>query len=456
MQSDAQTRGGQGARRGGAARQVRGGRGGSGALRTSASHGAARAQPYERPAATTSDAGKWSHDLFGQNSDLYSPSINLSNLRKRVPGWDQPTTSASLRPYGDATPAAQPLVVSAMGQVIGYASAGAQSGTSAANGAIGIKGTNAAAQARREAELLRKRHEKERAEALRKRKELEAERERKVKIAKEEDLGFVVEVGGLVTGTSAEDVQTAFGQYGEIRFCFVVDESASDLVARLTFTRHDDAAAACAKLDGAIADGRPLRVQLAKRTPMPAPLPPMPEPADSPAPAPTRVAAAPAPPSKMYADQIEAARMQALVAPRTNAMDVDMAQIPTGPRASRGAAGAVPPSAPRANILAQRLGIPSGPPAAQADRKPPVGTPTQPAAMRAGRGGHVAANGAGRAKVGASPLLARLSRTGGRQGESGESDGTGAGRGAGAGAKAEGQKPVQRQRRGSSLLARLS
>lgn len=164
----------------------------------------------QRPAATTSDARKWSHDLFGQNSDLYSPSINLSNLRKRVPGWDQPTTSASLRPYGDATPAAQPLIVSAMGQVIGYASAGAQSGTSAANGAIGIKGTNAAAQARREAELLRKRHEKERAEALRKRKELEAEWERKVKIAKEEDLGFVVEVAGLVTGTSAEDVQVRF------------------------------------------------------------------------------------------------------------------------------------------------------------------------------------------------------------------------------------------------------
>lgn len=169
----------------------------------------------QRPAATTSDAGKWSHDLFGQNSDLYSPSINLSNLRKRVPGWDQPTTSASLRPYGDATPAAQPLIVSATGQVIGYASAGAQSGASSASGAIGIKGTNAVAQARREAELLRKQQERERAEVLRKRKELEAEWQRKVKIAEEEDLGFVVEVAGLVTGTSAEDVQVrspfAFG-----------------------------------------------------------------------------------------------------------------------------------------------------------------------------------------------------------------------------------------------------
>lgn len=133
---------------------------------------------------------------------------------------------------------------------------------------IGIKGTNAAA-----AHTVRKQQQRDRAELLRQRKELEKQRQETVKIAKEEELGFVVEVAGLVAGTSAEDVQaslgfclsarsnasslhsvpsllqTAFGAYGEIRFCFIVDPKASDLVARLTFTRHDDAAAACSKLE---------------------------------------------------------------------------------------------------------------------------------------------------------------------------------------------------------------
>lgn len=72
--------------------------------------------------------------------------------------------------------------------------------------AIGIKGTNAVA-AQRQADLLRKQSQRERAEMLRQRKELEKQRQEKVKIAKEEELGFVVEVAGLVAGTSAEDVQ---------------------------------------------------------------------------------------------------------------------------------------------------------------------------------------------------------------------------------------------------------
>ncbi|KAL7340913.1 hypothetical protein BJY59DRAFT_111854 [Rhodotorula toruloides] len=175
----------------------------------------ARANPYSRPppAAPAAD-GKWQHDLFGASSDLYNPSINFSALRAKLPA--QQETSPSLRPFGVATPAAQPVLSAPTAPVATVQQGGA---------ALGIKGSNAAAQreAARRANLERMAAQKERAELIRQRKELEKERQEKVNIAKEEDLGFVVQVDGLVAGTSAEDVQTAFGSYGEIRFCFIVD-----------------------------------------------------------------------------------------------------------------------------------------------------------------------------------------------------------------------------------------
>ncbi|GAA5873223.1 hypothetical protein JCM3774_000087 [Rhodotorula dairenensis] len=383
--------GGGGTRRGGG-RNDRGGS--SGVLRTSTGHGAARAQPYGRPAASTStggaNAGKWQHDLFKDDSDLYNPVLNVDAVRERMPGWNEPP-SASLRPYGSHTPVAQPLIVTATGQVTTYDPYAAQTATAAppaaasvsTGPAIGIKGTNAVA-AKRQADIVRKQTQRERAEMLRKRKELEKQRQEKVKIAKEEELGFVVEVAGLVAGTSAEDVQTAFGAYGEIRFCFIVDPNASDLVARLTFTRHDDAAAACSKLDGAIADGRPLRVKQASRTPMPPALPAMPEAGPSASTpmldltgnSPTSAARRPAapvvpasapPPSKMYADRIEAAQAQVSAtvpahAPTSfSSMDIDMTDAASGTNA-RSHGGGARPGAPvsyvpnRVNSLAARLG----------------------------------------------------------------------------------------------------
>ncbi|GAA5997392.1 uncharacterized protein JCM10292_000227 [Rhodotorula paludigena] len=355
------------------------GRGGRG------SHGAGgRANPYSRPAPATSGAadGKWTHDLFGEKSDLYNPTLNVSHVRQKL-HLPAAEASPSLRPFGAATPAAQPLLRAA-----GLATAPA---AAPAAPALGIKGQGAAAhqrEAARQANLARIAQQKEREERaalLRERKVLEQKRQAQIQISKEEELGFVVQVEGLVNGTSAEDVQTAFGAYGEIRYCYIIDETAADLQARLTFTRHADASDACAKLDGAVADGRPLSVKQVSRTPMPAPLPPLPKattiptgpasraPADAPtaprsqrrgaaAPAPAP-APAPAAPSRMYADQIEAAQQQAA---SSSAMDVDMAApAATGPR-GRGAArahggAATPAAAAPANPLMARLGVPTGP-----------------------------------------------------------------------------------------------
>jgi lipase chaperone LimK len=77
---------------------------------------------------------------------------------------------------------------------------------------LGIKGSS-----NQQAELERQRisraekvrAEREKREQLRLRKELEKEREEKLKIAEFEETGFVVQVEGLVYGTSGEDVQVS-------------------------------------------------------------------------------------------------------------------------------------------------------------------------------------------------------------------------------------------------------
>ncbi len=168
------------------------------------------------------------------------------------------------------------------------------------SGRFGIKGgSNAAARAAADAAADRQRtqaeaqagREQARQANLDRQRQRQVEQDRKARalleeqhavqtaVAQAEATGFCVQVSGLVFGTSAEDVKTAFGQYGATTFCFIVNEATAkegdELIARLTFERHADAAEACAKLNGAVADGRPLVVQLAERTALPAALPPV-------------------------------------------------------------------------------------------------------------------------------------------------------------------------------------
>ncbi|GAA5897400.1 hypothetical protein JCM6882_001877 [Rhodosporidiobolus microsporus] len=430
----------------------RGGRGRPQPQRTTSA--GSRASPYQRPSSSsstpTTPTDKWQHDLFGDKSDVYNPSLNSGALKSKLRGWNDDTPSASLRPFGASTPAAQPLHSAVQQPQQQQATNGAA--RPGAQPQIGIKGRSDQAAERRRQQEARAQAERERKELLELRKKQNKEREEKVKVAKEEEMGFVVQVEGLVSGTSAEDVQTAFGAHGDIRFCYIVDPSSAILIARLTFTKHDDAATACSKLDGAVADGRPLRVKQVSRTPMPPPLPALPKVLNSPVAVPAgprglagvptgprgrqakKVAAAPAPPpipSKMYADEVEAAQLRA----GGDSMDVDMAPasaaaVPTGPRRGRGRGGVVP-----AAVTFTPPAKP-GPPPSLAQR---VGVATAPKGPAAGR--------QQQQQAGPQSLAARLgvAQNGG--------DGAGAG-GKGKGGKGKGG-PAAGAVQGKSLLARL-
>ncbi|KAK4704299.1 hypothetical protein P7C70_g1910, partial [Phenoliferia sp. Uapishka_3] len=243
-------------------------------------------------------AGKWSHDLFASGSDLYNPQIDPRAIAA-LTGKPMPpssTPSASLRPFGALTPAAVPLLVATSGPTpipvpTGPRADGANGGGLARFGILGAKGEAAKKAAREQAE-----RERRAALQLEQKRRQQAEEARKVAmaqkvIAEKESEGFVVQVEGLVFGTSAEDVQTAFGAYGETSYCFIVNEATAteddELVARLVFERKKDAEQACLKLkfvvllpstlsstnsifhlrSGAIADGKPLRVAISPSTP---------------------------------------------------------------------------------------------------------------------------------------------------------------------------------------------
>lgn len=168
--------------------------------------------PSQRPSAPVPE-GKWQHDLFGKKSDLYNPSLNVSApaLSTVIP------VSSSSRPFGALTPALpiyhKPLTPAALAQAPPPAAAPAPNLLARLN----INGaSNQAEQKRRGAEQIRLAQvERSRlAEAKQLEQEREKERarmavqnEKQRAIANEEERGFVVQVEGLVYGTSAEDVQ---------------------------------------------------------------------------------------------------------------------------------------------------------------------------------------------------------------------------------------------------------
>jgi hypothetical protein len=74
--------------------------------------------------------------------------------------------------------------------------------------------------------------------------------------------GNVVEVTGLVSGTTADDVSAIFKRCGAITSAQVKSQTKDEVVIRVTFKAPGSAAAAVNKFDGQPADGRILAVRI--------------------------------------------------------------------------------------------------------------------------------------------------------------------------------------------------
>ncbi|KZV75909.1 hypothetical protein PENSPDRAFT_646726 [Peniophora sp. CONT] len=72
----------------------------------------------------------------------------------------------------------------------------------------------------------------------------------------------VVEISGLVPGTSPEDVQAIFKQCGTITNATTMPGRRDDVTVRLTFKIEKDALEAVKKFNGQVADGRELKVSI--------------------------------------------------------------------------------------------------------------------------------------------------------------------------------------------------
>jgi hypothetical protein len=76
-------------------------------------------------------------------------------------------------------------------------------------------------------------------------------------------MGNVVEVRGLVAGTSADDVKAIFQQCGPVTESKLMSpKTAADVVVRVVFKNPKDAQTAVAKFDGQNADGKRLGVKI--------------------------------------------------------------------------------------------------------------------------------------------------------------------------------------------------
>lgn len=177
--------------------------------------GVAPAPTYSR-SHNPSSAVVWDHDLFETGSNLYKPTLNPA-VYTSLP------TSNSLTPFGvNFTP---PVAARLMRPTASEVSAGAVEGRLGGNNTISveIRGAQEEEQARLAAQsaiedrrrLEAERIQRERAQEEGRLKAMEVARarqiqlERQSKLSEVENAGHVVEVQGLVEGTSAEDVKVS-------------------------------------------------------------------------------------------------------------------------------------------------------------------------------------------------------------------------------------------------------
>lgn len=248
--------------------------------------------------------GKWEHDLFGAQSDLYSPQLNTSfgKAKRSANGgvFGKALDGISSSSLHARASTKSPPPKNPSGDLFGRF--GLESPASAASPASSrpFSPSNVDGTAKEREERLRKKAEWEaqvREQDNQKRLARQQDRERELKeqaeqrrreeLLRQEELELqlprrqleeqeqllrqkssqatIVVIENLVDGTTPEDVKAALGDFGEILTCTVLESNGDTVTMRLEFTNKGEAQNAVSQLNGALADGKTLRLTIQER-----------------------------------------------------------------------------------------------------------------------------------------------------------------------------------------------
>ncbi|KAG0141228.1 hypothetical protein CROQUDRAFT_83481 [Cronartium quercuum f. sp. fusiforme G11] len=265
---------------------------------------------YHQPPPGNPD-GKWSHDLFEEDSDIYEPKIRFKADLTFPPRPSEPRPSPSLRPFGKSQVMGSNTSPSVGSRL--FASTGLVNASDSASQTVSdspapvpavvpsqVPRTNISLLSRIQSasrpapfcqpiELLSNssitstfasvpavRAEPAPSE-LREARELQEQKARLAKAQKAYELAInkymsgpvILEVSNLADGTSAEDVKTAFADFGEIQDCSTEEGPKQGfqptLKARMVFVQQADAEKAVEALNGVLADGLVLGVRIVSK-----------------------------------------------------------------------------------------------------------------------------------------------------------------------------------------------
>lgn len=277
-----------------------------------------RSRPYSLPHHLQTPAGnsdeKWSHDLFEPDSDVYAPKIRFK-VDLPLSTSSEPVPSPSLRPFGKSHAVTSIVAPSTNTRL--FASTGLLDQPTPASQAqrepvqciapplsepvqatraplsllSRIQSASKPPVVHQPLELIPNvinisafsANRNNRAEPtptpseIRKARELQEQKVRTARAQKSYDVALqryfngpvILEVSNLADGTSAEDVKTAFADFGEIHDCSTEEGpkqgSQPTLKARMIFINRADADKAVEALNGVLADGLLLGVKVVGR-----------------------------------------------------------------------------------------------------------------------------------------------------------------------------------------------
>ncbi|PLW30126.1 hypothetical protein PCANC_21092 [Puccinia coronata f. sp. avenae] len=283
-----------------------------------------RPKPYSKPLSPpagrkVSDSGRWSHDLFEDDSNLYGPKVRFqAKASPDLISFGSPRPSPSLRPFGSTAipsstasplstslsapsaktnplppPAAQPVVSRERPVMKNHPQPPVVSSNSGISLLSRIQSSDTTKPLMgNDSTLLRPSsssahpqpwkpldpshttrptppaaHPEKKAHPVQNAKNQQALFDEAM--AKYLNGPVILEVANLADGTSAEDVKTAFADFGEIQECSTEEGlrqgNQPTLKARMIFTHKAQAEKAVDALNGALADGLTLAVKIVGR-----------------------------------------------------------------------------------------------------------------------------------------------------------------------------------------------